>query len=631
MARFSGGSGSGSGTPGPRGPEGESAYEVAVANGFVGTEQEWLDSLGGGTADIADFIFTAEEGQSIISLPGDRQMRIQAGVDSDLYLTAGDDLYIETLGQGDDIFIRAADDIRFSSNNQNFETETVYSWTMDSEGKLQLPGDGYISNPVDSSGDPWSQYNDTMHLVPDGSIESDQYVILDPTAPNHIHIRAGGQIDQSSADLILGGEKNKVVVSDTSRNVSISTRPDMIINSYTNLNSNSDATFITSNTADIQIGYMVNIFGTDYVIDNVMPIEEGVVAVTASGAVFETNTSYTFTFNPDWTNSWQFTSDGTLYGPTEGLVKTSGLYGTIYGPLALVGPQGVLLDGDSGEFLNDASDPNNQIATVGYVDSAIPELPQSLGEQDSPSFNQVYVTNNNGTGQNVKIGDDAWIGDLNQANYIGIVGAQDPTIGGIILGNSGTETIAAVDGDVYINSAGAMTLNAAGGNMNFYMDGAAYIGNSETDNRIVTVGELNGAITDAEPDEVSFAVNGGTLGTQPTFTGAPLFSGTYVKHGPMVHFQIQVDMDNITSFGTGQYFVDLPFPAKYGYQVTEGCLHDASTGKQYAMGGHVYAGESRLALSFTDTNGQDAPFDFNSPVTLTTEDNFHIAGTYITV
>jgi len=30
---------------GPRGPEGKSAYEVAVEEGFVGTEAEWLDSL----------------------------------------------------------------------------------------------------------------------------------------------------------------------------------------------------------------------------------------------------------------------------------------------------------------------------------------------------------------------------------------------------------------------------------------------------------------------------------------------------------------------------------------------------------------------------------------------------------
>jgi hypothetical protein len=131
------------------------------------------------------------------------------------------------------------------------------------------------------------------------------------------------------------------------------------------------------------------------------------------------------------------------------------------------------------------------------------------------------------------------------------------------------------------------------------------------------------------PVETSFTVNGGTLGTQPTFNGAPLFSGTYVKTGPMVHFQVQVDMDNITNFGTGQYFIDLPFPSKYGYQVRSGCLHDISTDKQYAIGGHVFEGQSQLTLTFTNSSGQDEAFDHNSPVTLNVADNFHISGTYI--
>lgn len=39
--------GSGSGTPGPRGADGLSAYEVALANGFHGNEQDWLASLNG--------------------------------------------------------------------------------------------------------------------------------------------------------------------------------------------------------------------------------------------------------------------------------------------------------------------------------------------------------------------------------------------------------------------------------------------------------------------------------------------------------------------------------------------------------------------------------------------------------
>ena len=132
--------------------------------------------------------------------------------------------------------------------------------------------------------------------------------------------------------------------------------------------------------------------------------------------------------------------------------------------------------------------------------------------------------------------------------------------------------------------------------------------------------------------ESVFNVIGGTLGTQPTFNGTPLFSGSYIKIGSLVHFQIQVDMDNITNFGTGQYYVNLPFPAKYGYKFREGCLHDISATRDYEVGGHVFAGQSQLRLTSTDTQSSavfDIPFTYNNPVTLNIADNFHISGTYI--
>lgn len=134
--------------------------------------------------------------------------------------------------------------------------------------------------------------------------------------------------------------------------------------------------------------------------------------------------------------------------------------------------------------------------------------------------------------------------------------------------------------------------------------------------------------------EVTFAVAGGTDGTQPTFTGSPLFTGSYVRNGDLVNFQIQVDMDNITSFGTGQYYVELPFEAKYGYKFREGCLHDISTGRDYEVGGHVFAGSSTLQLTSMDTQSGkvfDIAFTSTNPITLSTADNFHISGTYICV
>lgn len=129
---------------------------------------------------------------------------------------------------------------------------------------------------------------------------------------------------------------------------------------------------------------------------------------------------------------------------------------------------------------------------------------------------------------------------------------------------------------------------------------------------------------------VDFTVQGGVIsGTQPTFNGAPLFTGSYSRNGDLVHFQIQVEFDNITSFGGGQYYINLPFPARYNYQIREGCVHDDSTGRQYSIGGHVFAGQVQLALNFLDTNGRDSAFTHNTPFALAVQDKFHTSGTYI--
>ena len=54
----------------------------------------------------------------------------------------------------------------------------------------------------------------TIELRPDTDATQDQYIIIDPTEPSHIHIRAGGQQDDSLAELYLGGERNYVRVID---------------------------------------------------------------------------------------------------------------------------------------------------------------------------------------------------------------------------------------------------------------------------------------------------------------------------------------------------------------------------------------------------------------------------------
>ena len=50
---------------------------------------------------------------------------------------------------------------------------------------------------------------------------TDQYIVIDPTLPQHIHLRAGGAIDASNAELYLGGEETNVHVSDGAKEVYI--------------------------------------------------------------------------------------------------------------------------------------------------------------------------------------------------------------------------------------------------------------------------------------------------------------------------------------------------------------------------------------------------------------------------
>jgi hypothetical protein len=143
------------------------------------------------------------------------------------------------------------------------------------------------------------------------------------------------------------------------------------------------------------------------------------------------------------------------------------------------------------------------------------------------------------------------------------------------------------------------------------------------------VGNLERTIT-GYGINTSYQPSGGTDGTQPTFSG-PAITGSFNRFGNMVHFNIFVDFENITSFGTGQYYLTLPYPSLHEIKFADGCLHDASTGREYQIRGAVLADSDVLKLATTDSQGNrifDTAFTNNDPVTLTTADYFHIAGTY---
>jgi hypothetical protein len=240
----------------------------------------------------------------------------------------------------------------------------------------------------------------TLELVPDGDTTSDQYLIIDPTAPNHIHIRAGGTQDASTADLFLGGERNNVHISDGGRNVSISTRPETVINTYTNINPTSNTSFVVSNTASIYIGDMAFAPGGDTVtVDSVtqdLP-EPGLITVTANlngtPAQFVGGAAHVFSHEVEWENSWVFGSNGVLSGPAMGGLPVYGLYNdaSTESDLWISSSEKIIINGTNGEFLNDASIASNQIATMAditdaneYTDTAVAGLGNSLPDTYVP-------------------------------------------------------------------------------------------------------------------------------------------------------------------------------------------------------------------------------------------------------
>lgn len=82
------------------------------------------------------------------------------------------------------------------------------------------------------------------------------------------------------------------------------------------------------------------------------------------------------------------------------------------------------LNGDNGTW--------NAWRTLWHNGNFDPNSKADIG--GSPSFNVVYTTNN-GNGTNIKIGDDCWIGDTNEADTMKVMGAQNTAKGMIRFGN----------------------------------------------------------------------------------------------------------------------------------------------------------------------------------------------------
>ena len=149
----------------------------------------------------------------------------------------------------------------------------------------------------------------------------------------------------------------------------------------------------------------------------------------------------------------------------------------------------------------------------------------------------------------------------------------------------------------------------------------------QTENR---VGNLERSVTGYGVN-VPYQPIFGTLDVdQPSFDG-PGVTGNYNRFGNMVHFNIRIDFTNALTYGTGQYYLTLPYPSKGEYFFREGNLHDLSDDRRYHTSGELDPGSSQMLLYTTDNLGSrtfDVPFTSTIPATITTADRFHVSGTY---
>jgi hypothetical protein len=236
----------------------------------------------------------------------------------------------------------------------------------------------------------------TIELVPDATLNSDQYLIIDPTAPGHIHIRAGGIQDESTAELIFGAEKSNVKVSDNNGTIKISTTYENNIIQLSNEGVTTSDTFVT--TANPELNWVIgegwtvrNANDTVSVpIINSDSIDNEVTFTVAEEDFFVPDNSYQFfppTDNPDGDIQWEFAPNGAIYGPAMGGVRVPAITNVQAGEELFVyankaqlnlssdknvrvySDEGdIILNSDvGGEFLGSSNSSDNQIATIGDI------------------------------------------------------------------------------------------------------------------------------------------------------------------------------------------------------------------------------------------------------------------------
>ena len=179
---------------------------------------------GGGAANtgnvtFSDFVVQGRPGYGLALAPTPddtanlKYLQVRAGdVDSHIHFDTGNNNAYDQYFGDDNKYLKLA--------NTGNVTISAYQdggpnaqWTFSYDGNLTLAnGNSVIQSIANSSLDPANPNVSTMVLTPDQSYSS-QSLVLDPTAPGHIHLRApSANIDEPVANIFLGGEDSSFEV-----------------------------------------------------------------------------------------------------------------------------------------------------------------------------------------------------------------------------------------------------------------------------------------------------------------------------------------------------------------------------------------------------------------------------------
>ena len=150
-------------------------------------------------------------------------LQVRAGdVPSHIHLDTGNNEAYDLIVGDDQNYVQVSStgNILLSSYDSN---TAQYIWTLDYNGNLILAGgNSVIQSIANSSLDPTLPNVSTMVLTPDQGYSS-QSLVLDPTAPGHIHLRAYAfsNIDEPSANIFLGGEDTAFEITSGANNQAV--------------------------------------------------------------------------------------------------------------------------------------------------------------------------------------------------------------------------------------------------------------------------------------------------------------------------------------------------------------------------------------------------------------------------